>query len=92
MPLFLILPFSKAFAVYSSDENVITSQHRLASKLLLKRNENEENEAQQYIHERIAQVCQFFGSKLQIESSHYRQQFMVDAKHKVAYCRHGKVT
>ncbi len=45
------------------------------------------------IIERMKEVCTFYREKLHFPlKSYYKGQFMVDSKHKLAYCRHGKVT
>ena len=41
--------------------------------------------------QRIQNVCKFYGEKLRMDEKSYRSQFMVDASHQVAFCRHGKV-
>lgn len=74
----------------------ISSQYQLPSKVVLKRNQNTGNLSasegrQKYIKKRIRQVCDFFGANLHMKAADYRSQFMVDAEHKLAYCRHGKV-
>ena len=40
---------------------------------------------------RIAKVCKKYGNKLKTDPAKGTKSFMVDKKHKWAYCRHGKV-
>ena len=40
---------------------------------------------------RIAKVCKKYGDKLKTDPAEGSKNFMVDRKHKWAYCRHGKV-
>ena len=41
--------------------------------------------------DRIARTCKKYGKKLETDPVEGSKNFMVDKKHKWAYCRHGKV-
>ena len=48
------------------------------------------NTSQMHLKEHINQVCQA-QSNLHLNNHRLKNQFMVDQRHKLAYCRHGKV-
>ena len=40
----------------------------------------------------IKRICQIYGEKLERKETSFAKNFMIDTNHRLAYCRHGKVT
>ena len=49
------------------------------------------SEEQNRLKQNIQQVCRAHQDQLHFVEDAYRPRFMVDHKHRVAFCRHGKV-